>query len=318
MVDAALPGEAFQGDQALDISNMAVSSWISAGTPPQPACPLDLWASEWHQRFDQSDNRRKLTWRDRFTNAVPLIDSFYSSTEEALERYPGDPPSWLLDGILTSGMLYGRYSWVVQEKAKGNKFSLLCGIVAEGSDYGGWGFNLTDPLSASDPSWYEVREEHLGAGDYARFPITPTGNLTPELLNGTRRSPLFKTGWGRWDHTFPIIRVVDESTHEGPEWIHDLYQESTGSNLAADPAKRNQMLAEAFPALTLAAGANNTAAFEERNHDLPAQCASDAAVWPRGLKEGTELPKWLHSDMREVAYFYVSTLFDQVVAISKR
>jgi len=71
-------------------------------------------------------------------------------------------------------------------------------------------------------------------------------------------------------------------------------------------------------ALTLATGANDTAAFEERNYNLPEKCV-DNGRWPsaRGIDPATSLPTWKHSDMRAVAYYYTYKLFDQLKGISE-
>lgn len=93
-------------------------------------------ASEWHQLFDASDGREKLTWRNRFA-ALPdgiIYVNFFSSGEDVLATYTGTQPSPsdLLD------FEFSRNSWVLQEKWKGRPFGLA------GSQYMGWGFNIAD------------------------------------------------------------------------------------------------------------------------------------------------------------------------------
>ena len=100
--------------------------------------PRELWAADWHKRFlGGSDARQTLTWKNRFAdNAIPEIHNFYSSTEDVLCVWPGSPTAGIVQSALSGN--FGRFAWVVQEKAKGNKATLL-GFDITGSDYGGWG-----------------------------------------------------------------------------------------------------------------------------------------------------------------------------------
>jgi hypothetical protein len=103
--------------------------------------------------------------------------------------------------------------------------------------------------------------------------------------------------------------------------LPELFDGATGSATAGDPNKRNQLLAQAFPALTQPAGANDTSAFSaSRNHNMPEEFLSPAG-WPsaRGheVVGGAPMARWLHSDMREVAYLYTHLLFDRIVTISE-
>jgi pimeloyl-ACP methyl ester carboxylesterase len=52
-------------------------------------------ASEWHQLFDVSDGRSRLTWRNRFTTLPGEINyiNFYSTGEDVLASYAGTQPS---------------------------------------------------------------------------------------------------------------------------------------------------------------------------------------------------------------------------------
>lgn len=139
------------------------------------------------------------------------------------------------------------------------------------------------------------------------------------LLAASRWTPLFKPGWGRWDHGHPTNVVVDTNYFDGPSWIFDLYARDTGgSDVAADPVKRAQLLAEAIPALSLPVGANETASLPSgRNHNMTAQYA-DQTHWPRGNKDPFEIPDWRHSDIREVSYLYLHRFYHQLVTISNQ
>jgi hypothetical protein len=175
------------------------------------------------------------------------------------------------------------------------------------------GANLNDPLLVTYPTWYRVEPSPLPG--YRRS-MTPSeiGTVTTALLDGSRFSPLFKTGWGSYDLEYPEAVVVNTASHTGPEWILNLYGPMTGNTVAADWDKRNQLLAEMIPALSLPVGANETTGLRiGRNHNMPVLYA-DKVHWPRDKTD--QIPNWHHSDMRDVAYPFVNTLYDQLVSLS--
>lgn len=311
LIDAAFARECLDGAASMDALNMVPSAWTDY--------PTWSWAANWFQRFEidgqpSADNRSTLTWRDRL---VPLLSktvvySFYSSTEDVLEKYPGTPTSAVLENAFyaitdlnTSEM--GRYAWISQEKTKGDK-----AFFTQGSAYGGWGFNLNDGLSPSHPKWYVPLPSQQ-----ARRVKTPgeIGTADSALLEGVKFNPLFKSGWGRYDPLNPALEFVDTSglSQVGPEWILDLYDDSLGSSVAG--VHQKQLLAEAIPAVSLPVGANFTNAVGDLNFDMPARFAS--SDWPRGNKDGTNTPDWHHSDIREIAYVYMSGFFKKVADESK-
>ena len=92
--------------------------------------PQELWAAHWHERFDASDARSTLTWRNRFTNSISKVYSFYSSTEDVLGEYDDTPTAAVVQNAfqaLTGGGIasMGVYAWTIQEKCKGDKFNIL-------------------------------------------------------------------------------------------------------------------------------------------------------------------------------------------------
>jgi len=212
------------------------------------------------------------------------------------------------------GIPHGSFGWVWQEKGKGNRLNY--GLVSElthlGSYYGGWGFNVHDPLTINLPKWYipDIDRQRRNPKNPAEI-----GAVTTDLLDDSRYNPLFKTGWGRYDGANPGQVVVDTSStfNDGPSWILNLYGAFSGDAEMADPLKRNQLLAEAIPALTWPVGTHHTSSFgNDRNFDLP----SFTDNWPRELENG--IPNWRHSDMHNVAYRYQYRVFDKIVTISKQ
>jgi hypothetical protein len=181
-----------------------------------------------------------------------------------------------------------------------------------GSYYGGWGFNLTDPADPTDPIYYQADGSVFGLG--RRTPLTSVaGSTAPNWQTQFRRAPLFDPGYGPITGT---SRSIDPSVLRGPDWIPSLYDTTadttTGSGVAGVAAHRDQLLAEAIPAMTWPVGSHTVQAFEDRNHPL----TSLVDHWPRGMLGG--VPEWQHSDMREVAYLYQYRFFDQLVTLSNQ
>ena len=70
-----------------------------------------------------------------------------------------------------------------------------------------------------------------------------------------------------------------------------------------------EMLAKGIPALSFSAGATNLFSLPaSRNYNM----ASDkSASWPRNHE--TYATRWLHSDIKDLAYIYVFTSFNRIV-----
>jgi len=147
------------------------------------------------------------------------------------------------------------------------------GIV--GSMYGGWGFNL------SDQDYYI--EVPLDGGGTEKQPIPALSANALDLLQ-LRTRPFFK-----------------KQTSD-----NDLFQETSGSSFA--DANRVRLLAEAFPARTLATGRQQVNALFTNGDNFDMQTSFENIwSWPR------ENRNWRHSDLREVAYPYIYSIFDKFV-----
>jgi hypothetical protein len=310
-IDAALARECFDGDSAEDLANMAHPGWMRTDDASQPNYDRRLWASDWCKLFlGGSDARQTLTWKGRFAGAVPSIYNFYSSTEDVLASQPGLPGSVVLASLRDSGF-NGRYAWTVQEKTKGNSIMIVPWAVHAGSDYGGWGMNIKDPLFDTDPVYWKWVNSYDYIGRMIKTP-TELGTIPDAVL---RRSPVFEPGWGKVGNQDRLLDT-DPANYCGPSWIFDLYGASAGNTIAADPAKRAQLLAEAIPALSTPAGSSSISTLlSGRNHNSPAEFA-DLVNWPRGRLNSSGPAIWHHSDMREVAYVYLYKLYDQLSSLS--
>jgi hypothetical protein len=312
-VDAAVARECFDGRDpnvyTSENDGMTPAAWKTYNP--------SLYAANWFARFDpETDARGQLTWRNRFSGASPVVYNFYSSTEDVLAEYQGELPTSII-GVLSADGPIGAFGWVYQEKGKGNRQNYLSVGVAEvthlGSYYGGWGFNLNDPLTANLPKWYIPDIERQ-----RRVVKTPDqiGLVSTAILSGSRFNPLFKTGWGRYDGAQPERELIDTNPtfNDGPTWILDLYGTTSGNIVAANSGNRAQLLAEAIPSLTWCMGSREVTRFEDRNFNIPSLV--NQINWPRGKPDGTT-PEWRHSDMREVAYLYQYDFFDKIVELSK-
>jgi hypothetical protein len=78
-------------------------------------------------------------------------------------------------------------------------------------------------------------------------------------------------------------------------------------------ALRNELLAKGIPALSPAAGKTFLSPLtSSRNFNMNTDFKPEGGTWPR---DNNHLYKqrWLHSDLKNLAYFYVHKLFDQLV-----
>ena len=86
---------------------------------------------------------------------------------------------------------------------------------------------------------------------------------------------------------------------------------STNVLAIVDDELRAKILGDAIPAESFAAGANWTKGLSE-NYNLQ---NGTMEKWPVGCckkVEGISIPQWLHSDIKDVSFFYVSELFKKI------
>lgn len=131
--------------------------------------------------------------------------------------------------------------------------------------------------------------------------------------------PKGEGGWGfNPDHTVPLSQnnellkteYTDEEMVTSPpflpfaeDWLH-----STNAVTATQIAEvRDRILADGIPALTFAAGANETGGVTD-NYNYQSQSPNG---WPRKDKQGN--PLWYHSDVKDVSYYYTYPFFIRVV-----
>jgi hypothetical protein len=180
-----------------------------------------------------------------------------------------------ISDIATSGL--GRYAWALGEKTKGRMHTDL----VMGSHSGGWGFS----------SAYDTTKDAQGKPVYPLTLPDPaqTASITDAQL---RLEPFFRAKTFVSTDLDPALFGAD------------------GSQYAQE--YRNTLLARAFPARTLPAGANAvTALGSQSNLDMNQLFK---AGWPQSRRD-SDSTDWRHSDMREVAYTYIYKMFDKIVTL---
>ena len=129
-----------------------------------------LWSTDWWKLFPEGDNRRRLTWMNRFGN-FPHAINVYSSGEEVLNNNdltPGELPYSALP-------LGAERVWIQQEMSKGggSAAGTLAGALS-GEIQGGWGINqsretinpatTTDELLRVQPVFTRFNNDALMSG----------------------------------------------------------------------------------------------------------------------------------------------------------
>ena len=277
-IDAAVAMEAYDGSvKDLGMVNPNAGSTFTGW----PNYDQRLWSTEWYQLFDSSDGRSGLTWRNRF-GVIPNLYNFYSSGEEVLENptYQTLPP------------LGKEWIWVSQEMRKGTGlFDILDVLHLVNSDpEAGWALNT---------HWFVHPDPAHPAFGQAR---SPTQATITDISDDALRAD-------------PFCRVFNDSNLTG----------SQGSSEAANPQVRAVLLGVGLPALSHATGANFVEKFgpqNVKNFDMSAhgsvgsQNPGFETGWPASRPLDANLnPRWLHSDLKDVAYPFNHKLHDKLVEL---
>ncbi len=157
MVDAAVPKEAYDSAE----EQLATQTTWGMDHPDWSNYPRRLWCSDWHKLFPGSDNRSRLTWKNRL-QGISNVFNFYSTGEEVLAN-PADAPT-----VPTSSTEV----WNNQERMKGR---METGQVLS-SNYGGWRFT----------NYYNEGQVY-----YPQIPPAQTASITDAELN---QQPFFWPG----------------------------------------------------------------------------------------------------------------------------
>jgi hypothetical protein len=229
MVDPAVALECYDGttfNESSTGNEMLNPDWREYGS--------NTWASTWHKLFPVGDDRRRLSWRNRFTNAVPVAFNFYSSEDQVfdintgvLSMFSGVEWAWSLPFVFG----VDRYSWHKQEFFKGRKYGIL-NIGA--TEWAGWGFRETSSGAriysadeANSASDLQLRTVSV----FRNSPLTMfSSSITLEDQNNilAKGIPALSHCAGRNDiGTIPVSRNTDVSTLKDNGWPrnHPTYGE---------------------------------------------------------------------------------------------
>jgi hypothetical protein len=290
MLNAAVPIEAYVASPTniADMQErMTEKSWQDY--------PDRLYAANWYDLFGPEDNRRELTWKDRFESVRNRAYNFYSSKEDVLEI--ATKGRTLGSGVwqtLFSRSEKGDKAWVLQEIGKGNGLLKLAGV---DNVHGGWKINS----SQSDLEQIGIQKSLPPVTDAYR-PRKPSE--TSAILPTDEQ--LTQYGFFNRFHDY-----------EGQSLYAPVYnsqaQVAAASKIAEKDDTQWHLLAEAVPALSDAAGA---ASVEGMQDNINMQDKQNG--WPQSrLNDPKKLNRWLHSDFTKIPLNYVHTVYDNLIQIGK-
>jgi hypothetical protein len=180
------------------------------------------------------------------------------------------------DGALHNA-LKDEYAWVNQEMLKGTTLAWLGPMNAEA----GWKFN----------------EDY----DVVVPPVWPNNSPTLELMPPAQANLL----------PLSVLATNSFFEHFDDEALYGI----NGGAVAAQPAVRAQLLADAIPALSNPAGGNPITSWDtnptiQRNHDMHGMRNG----WPqeRMKPNDAKRDRWLHSDIKNIAFPFVYGVFEQI------
>jgi len=332
MVNAAVPIEAYDPGQTDGTGKQAeeMAKWMTHDKwKPYYGLGLQkLFAAEWHKLFSSDDNRRKLTWKGRFSEVVPVAYNFYSSGEDVLENPNDQETVWKNLGTVIvrwlNGSGTGRHAWVSQEMAKGSD---LASLIFLKRNHAGWKINFSNfdlqytgyPIEGNYYSFFaeqaKLELEELGGGRLNDENLAQVGFFWQFRLYD-------QAGGGEEKQTWKNLYgpIVDGNLATGNGFTQpNAVTVKQSSDEAERPEVQAELLASAIPAMSYAAGANNT------NGTVGFDMESDFKVngWPlpgelgRGGLEEEYQGDWLHSDFWVVAPVYVQSVYLKWVELAK-
>ena len=233
------------------------------------------WAANWHKWFkdDPTDSRGKMGWPNYFKTALTNVGSVYNYYST------GDPV--FMENDTVPDVLTGVFHWPTF----------------------GWSWWPPGPtvhweITAEANCW-QKQETHKGVEPIA-------GNL--------------RGGWGFYwwmessgGEDYPVyysaattsVMVANGSITNNPVFYYP------GTQMDNRNATQDNIwfaLAEYVPAVSSPVGGNSTAPAQVENHDLNGNPYRSG--W--GRNDDIYLENWFHSDMKDMAYFYVYPLYDEL------
>ncbi len=271
MLNAAIASEAFNG-------TLQNTSSTNTNFVPQAwrEYPSETWSARWHELFasDPADDRNELKWKNQFTDILTktTVYNYYSSGDEVFELSKGVP------GMLTGAM---HLDWPVIDTQFpylhfGDVFSLTIARHSWQKQECLKGINFVAGTTTAGWAFQCDKSGLIGGGERCYSPAAAT-NL---VVNGVvALNAVFK-------------RKPDE-----------MFQPSIAQS------KQDEIIAFAIPALSPAVGSvlidncSNVDVNEES--DSPNSLRINS--W--GRSDPAYGDRWLHSDIKDMAYYYVYKLF---------
>ncbi|NKB25553.1 MAG: hypothetical protein GKR87_14475 [Kiritimatiellae bacterium] len=231
MFNAAVAIEAYDASQLTGQNSVNMEGNMS--NPEWVNYTNRLWASKWYNLFP-GDNRSELTWRDRFASLATSTDvyNFYSEGEDVVRNADGQVPSLIGDVFLDDG----DYAWAMQEMIKGldGPLGLFAYNLVMPDQHAGWQFNPAHDTSS------------ILLGTQPPDPVTAVLLTDAELRTNALFEPFIEAGQGQAGRF---------ASYDGEELFAPLGDTDANTQAGQDETQY-KVLAEAIPALSFAAAAN--------------------------------------------------------------
>ncbi|MGI6495418.1 MAG: hypothetical protein ACOX5G_04910 [Kiritimatiellia bacterium] len=285
MFHAAVAAEAF------DMSQWNTDAMYQVMVPGEwYPYPSSSWSAKWHGHFlfagHPNDDRGYLTWKNRLlsVSSATTLYNYYSSGDEVLELFSEAPDN--NEGMVPSDTLtWGRYAWHKQETHKG------CGALdPSGTSWAGWGF--------ADPPRMRV---FSGTG--------PTGNILYDYVPNTATNKAAMLAYLAGDPILPLDFFEENVIFK------DNPPEIFLPEIPADT--RNEILAKGIPALSGPTGRQSVGIRDGAGNLLPGRNIDMNEVErPNGWGRTNQhfVQRWLHGDLKAMAFFYNFKLYEDVVS----
>ena len=278
MLNAAVPVEAFDATQwnTAETNNpFEFEDWVGY--------PAKSWASCWHLLFPTNDIRHKLTWKGRFADVPQRTElyNYYSTGDEVLSVY--DTPDSDGSGKVTihpfdlGGKRYS--SWQKQERFKGRWMQSTLGGFAGTSEMG-WGFSDTGFWEDGELPMYDG---DIGVGAQVGIPARLSVYTPLQAVNATTAQLA----------SDPVFNHEPSSIFSGNLQQGDI----------------DELLARGIPALSAPMGSGKVLRIADvHSEDMNGEAGGES--WPRTDLENSDWHEWLHSDIKNVAFQFVRTVFE--------
>jgi hypothetical protein len=158
MLNAAVPTEAFAKVEANEAGHMVEREWRGKGE----TYTAEYFASNWYDRFPESDPRSKLKWSNFFSRMRTggFTINCYSEGDDIV-RCPADIDSI---SIIQQAVDNGFAAWKSQELLKGLRWSESIGSWGMARDQAGWGRKRFITGEKPDPAFNPYFREFLEPG----------------------------------------------------------------------------------------------------------------------------------------------------------